>query len=137
MSEVVGENQHFDQALLWVDRGLMEHPLHQGLLLKKASILIDGYEDIDEAFGILSKLKLSFSGRTQNELKKDLGQNLLLDIYLLLVDCYRLKSAYQEAHIYAQLSREIAPFDENALLALATAEFQLGRYREAERMINL
>lgn len=136
MSEVAEENARFDHALIWINRGLIHHPHHAGLLLKKAALLIDGFEDIDEAFIILSQIKKSFGDKSIAVLKKDLGAGLLLDIYLLLTDCYRLKLNYNEAFAHACVAKEIAPFDENALLALATANFELGNYEAALTMIE-
>lgn len=136
MSEIVGEMRHFDQALAWIDRGLKQHPQHEGLLLKKASILIDGFEDIDEAFRLLLDIKAGFGNKSLAELKRALGPSLLLDIYLLLVDCYRLKSDYRQAHAHALLARDCAPFDESSLIALATSEFEMGNYRQALNMIE-
>ncbi len=136
MAEIVGEGGQMDQALAWVDRGLSYHPTHEGLRLKKASILIDGFEDIDEAFRILTELEAGFGNKSSAQLTRDLGKNLLLDIYLLLVDCYRLKSDYQQARTHAVLARDIAPFDESALLAYATAEFEMGYYPLAESLIE-
>ncbi len=136
MSEIAEESERLDQALVWLDRGLVDHPNHEGLLLKKASILIDGFEDIDEAFVILSGIRERFGDKPVAQLKRNIGSNLLLDIYLLLTDCYRLKNDYRQALAHALLAKEIAPFDENALLSLATAHFELGEYQEAKRMIE-
>jgi len=136
MSEIAGEGRHYDQSLAWIDLGLKQHPRHEGLLLKKASILIDGFEDIDEAFRILCDLKSGFGNQSLAELKKTIGPNLLLDIYLLLVDCYRLKSDYHQANAYARWAKECSPLDENALIALATTEFELGNYLQALTLIE-
>ncbi|HXW52990.1 MAG TPA: hypothetical protein VEL47_02665 [Myxococcota bacterium] len=136
MAEIVSEGRHFEQALAWIERGLSHHPKHEGLLLKKASILLDGFEDIDEAFRILISLESSFANIAPAQLKKDLGSNLLLDIYLLLVDCYRLKSDFQQARAHAILARNIEPQDENALLAYATAEFEMGNYSLALSLLE-
>lgn len=136
MSEIAEESERLDQALVWLDRGLIDHPHHEGLLLKKAAILIDGFEDIDEGFAILSGMRERFGDKSMAELKRDIGANLLLDIYLLLTDCYRLKNDYRQALAHALLTKEIAPFDENALLSLATAHFELGEYKEAKQMIE-
>jgi tetratricopeptide (TPR) repeat protein len=136
MTEAVLENERFDQALMWVNRGLLYHPQHPGLLFKKASILIDGYEEIDEAFLILMALKRSLKNKSLAALKKDLGSFLLLDIYLLLADCYRIKSKFNDAMAHAIIAKEIAPFDENALLALSTAYFEIGEYDKALKMIE-
>jgi tetratricopeptide (TPR) repeat protein len=136
MTEVAEEKDHFDNALLWIERGLLKHPHHEGLLLKKATILVDGFEEIDEAFKILSDIKSRFHNKSLATLKKEIGGGLLLDIYLLLIDCFRLKANFQQALAHAQVAKEIAPFDENVLLALATANFELGNYDDAETMIE-
>lgn len=136
LSEVAEENNRFDHALIWLNRGLLHHPHHEGLLLKKASILIDGFEDIDEAFTILSDIKQRFGNKPLAVLKKEFGALLPLDVYLLLTDCYRLKADYREAFAHALIARELAPFDEGALLALATAHFELGDYEKAQRLIE-
>lgn len=136
MSEVAEENGHFEQVLNWLNRGLAHHKSHAGLLLKKASILIDAFEDIDEAFSILKKIEKTFVDLSLAQLKHRLGADLILDVYLLLTDCFRLKSEYQQAFTHALLAKEIAPFDESSLLALATAHFELGAYQKALSMIE-
>lgn len=136
MAEVAEESDRFDHALMWINRGLTHHAEHIGLLLKKASILLDGFEEIDEAFAILIAIEKSFKNKTLSVLKKDLGAPLLLEVYLLLTDCYRLGGDYNQALAHALLAKEIAPFDENALLGLATAYYELGDYDEALSMIE-
>ncbi len=136
MAEVAEQNGRFDQSLQWINRGLTHFDEHAGLLLKKATILLDGFEDIDEAFVVLSKLRASFSSHDFSELKKDVGAQLLLEVYLLLTDCFRLKTDFNQALECAKLAAEIAPTDENAILGLATAHFETGDYETALAMIE-
>lgn len=136
MSEVAEENDLFDHALMWIDSGLEKNPTHEGLLFKKASLLIDGFEDIEEAFSILKNIKINFENKSLTTLKSEIGSQLLLDIHLLLTDCYRLKGDLNEAMSHATISYEIAPSDENAILAFATAHFELGDYEKAEALLE-
>jgi tetratricopeptide (TPR) repeat protein len=135
MAEVAEENARFDQALTWINRGLSHFADHVGLLLKKASILLDGFEEIDEAFVILSKLRMSFADKSIAELKKDVGSPLVLEIYLLLGDCLRLKNDFNQAYACAAIACEVAPHDDNAILGMATAHFELGDYDAALSLI--
>lgn len=136
MAEVAEENERFDHALMWIDRGLKQHEDHEGLMLKKASILIDGFEDIDEAFVILETIKNHFSNKSVEELKKDLGASLIVDVYLLLTDCFRIKGDFNQALAHAELAQAVSPHDENVILATATAKFELGDYDSALDMIT-
>lgn len=136
LSEVSEEGERLDHALTWINRGLVHNPTHEGLLFKKASILLDGFEDIDEAFAILAQLEMGFRTQSMATLKKALGAQLILDVYLLLIDCFRLKSDFNEAYQHALIAISIAPNDDNALLAFATAHFEIGNYQKALEMIE-
>jgi tetratricopeptide (TPR) repeat protein len=136
MAEVAQENQRAEQALIWIDQGLLHHPQHLGLLVKKASVLIDDFEDIDEAFSILNGIVENHKNLPTATIKREYGTPLILEMYLLLTDCLRLKGRYLDALTYATLGKDIAPFDENALLALATAYFELGDYDQALTLIE-
>lgn len=136
MAEIAEESERFEHALMWINRGLTHHAKHPGLLLKRASILLDGFEEIDEAFFILIKIKNSFRHKSLSTLKKNLGAPLLLEVYLLLTDCYRLRADYNQALLHALSAIEVAPFDENALLALATAYYEIGDYVKALDLIE-
>lgn len=136
IAEVSEENERFDQAVMWINRGLAHFHDHAGLLLKKASLLINGFEDIDEAFVILSQLKMRFEGKSLDDLKKDYGTLVLLEVHLLLADCYRLNTNFNAALACAKRAYEIAPSDENATLSLATAHFELGNYDTALEMLE-
>lgn len=136
MAEVAQENQRSEQALMWIERGLMRHPHHAGLLIKKASILIDDFEDLDEAYELLTKLHTSLKDFSHANLKQEYGSSLLGDLYLLLTDVMRLKCRYTDALGYAMLAQEFVPLDDNALLAVATAHFELGDYTRALLLIE-
>ncbi|HXW59915.1 MAG TPA: tetratricopeptide repeat protein [Myxococcota bacterium] len=131
LAESSEEKERFDKALIWIDQGLIHHPTNAALLLKKASLLLDGFEEVDEAFLILTKIKAAIDNKSLAQIKSELDLDLALDVYLLLTDCYRLKNNYQEAFFYAKKAFELAPEDEPALLAIATAYFELGDYNEA------
>lgn len=136
MAEVAEENDRFDQALTWIDRGLTNFDGHEGLLLKKASLLLDGFEEIDDAFAILSQLRARFDGKSLDDLKREIGAPILLEVYLLLVDCFRLKAEFHEARVCAQSAYDIAPHDESAILGLATTNFELGDYEKALTLLE-
>lgn len=136
MSEVAEENERADLAVMWLDRGLVMHPQHEALLLKKASLLIDAFEEIDEAFSILLQIAERFKNKSDDELKSEIGDDLVVDIYLLLADCYRLRLDFLQALHYAKLAKKFAPLDENALLAAATAHFEVGDYDHAMELIE-
>lgn len=134
MAEVAEENADFEQALMWINRGLHHFADHFGLMLKKAAILLDGFDDVDEAFILLTKLRASFDGHAPS-LTKDVDPSLVLEVYLMLADCYRLRSDYAEALACAMSASKIAPTDDNAVLALATARFEMGDYDHAHEML--
>ncbi len=136
LAEIAEEKERFDQALAWVKQGLEYNPHDEALLLKQAALLLDGFEDVDEAFPVLYSLKESFSKKNLSELKELYDEELLLDVYLLLADCYRLKNNYYQAFENASMAKKIAPDDESALLALATAHFELGDYNKALILIE-
>lgn len=131
MAEIAQENGQGEQALAWINKGLSFHPHHVGLLTKKASLLMDDFEDVDEAYGILSHLIASFQKITVETATQQIGLTLVLDIFLLFIDCLRLQGRYQQAYDYALTAYKVAAHDENALLALATAEFELGYFSES------
>ncbi|GEM_PF-2415858 len=136
MAEVAEEKSSFDQALMWVNQGLRFAPAHPALLLKKASLLLDGFEDLEEAFQALLAIKQSFGARSLAELKNSYDGELLLDIFLLLADCYRLQNDFASAFVHASLASEISATDEAAILALATAYFELGDYERTLSMLE-
>jgi len=136
LAEVAEEKDRFDHALNWLNQGLTLNLDDEALLLKKAAILLDGFEDVDEAFPILCELQQRFHNKTLSELKELYEEELVLDVYLLLTDCYRLKGDYQQAFSNALIAKEIAPDDESALLAIATAHFELGDYTKALSLIE-
>ncbi len=137
LSEVFEEKGHYDQALLWANQGLGHHPTQEALLLKKASILLDVYDDLDEAFALLKSIKDSFEGKSLCSLKEQFDEELLVDVFLLLTDCYRLKGDFNQAFSHAQVAQELCPKDESALLAMATAHFELGRYNQALDLLQV
>ncbi len=137
LSEVFEEKGHFDQALNWIDQGLVFHPTNEALLLKKASILLDGFDDLDEAFKILISIKEAFPHQNLSELKKEYDEELLLDVFLLLTDCYRLKEDFKAAFAHASLAFELSPKDEATILAMATAHFELGDYQKGLDLIHV
>ena len=136
LAEVAEEKERFELALNWINQGLLLNPDNEALLLKKAAILLDNFEEVDEGFPILYALKQRFCDKTISELKKIYDEELLLDVYLLLADCYRLQNNYNLAFDNALAAKEIAPEDETALLALATAHFELGEYTKALSLIE-
>lgn len=137
LSEVFEEKGHFDQALSWINQGLDYHPTHEALLLKKASILMDGFDELDEAFLLLKRIEEAFGDKSLSELKIDYDEELLIDVFLLLTDCYRLKNDFKEAFHYAQRALEVVPNDEVALLSLATAYYELGNFSKALELLNV
>lgn len=136
MAEIAQENSQSEQALAWINKGLSFHPHHVGLLTKKASLLMDDFEDVDEAFAILSHLIDSFQEITPQNALKQIGHTLVLDVFLLFIDCLRLKGHYQQAYDASLIAHDLAPNDENAVLALATAEFELGHYDESLKRVD-
>jgi tetratricopeptide (TPR) repeat protein len=136
LAEVAEEKKRFDHALNWLNQGLALNLDNEALLLKKAAILLDGFEDIDEAFPILCGLKERFSNKSLSELKNLYDEELVLDVYLLLTDCYRLQGDYAQAFDHALFAKEVAPDDELALLAIATAHFELGDYNKALSLVE-
>lgn len=136
LAEAAEEKNRFDKALIWIDQGLLQHATNEALLLKKASLLLDGFEEVDEAFVILKNLQESIESKNDEQSKKVFDLELVLDVYLLLADCYRLKNSFKEAHTHAKKALDLSPRDEAALLAMATAHFELGDYSEALRMIE-
>jgi tetratricopeptide (TPR) repeat protein len=135
LGELAEEKERYDKALVWINQGLLQHPASEALLLKKASLLLDGFEEVDEAYAILVELKSLF-GEDISAIKKKFDLEIVLDTYLLLTDCYRLKYQYKDAFLYAKLACVLAPSDEDALLALATAHFELGDYEAALQKIE-
>ncbi len=131
LSEVFEEKGRFDQALIWADQGLSNHPAHEALLLKKASLLLDGFDDLDEAFLLLKSIRDSFGTKSLTLLKEQFDEELLADVFLLLTDCYRLKGDFNQAYSHAEIALELCPKDEAAILAMATAHFELGNYAQA------
>jgi tetratricopeptide (TPR) repeat protein len=136
LAEIAEEKGRFDQALNWVNQGLELNPDNEALSLKKAALLLDGFEDVDEAFPILCSLKDRFSKNSIAELKELYDDELLLDVYLLLTDCFRLREDYTQAFDNALVAKHIVPDDESALLAVATAHFELGDYNKALSLIE-
>ncbi len=136
LAEVAEDKGQYDLALNAVNQGLKLHPEDEALLLKKASIFFDGFEDLDEAFDILSTLERKFSEYSIESIKKNFDSELLLDIYLLLIDCYRLKNDFNNAFNIAIRCRDLNRDDELALLALATGHFELGDYKKALSLIE-
>lgn len=136
LAESSEENERFDKALVLIDQGLIHHPSNAALLLKKASLLLDGFEEVDEAFAILIELYTAIEKMTPDERKVSFDEALVLDVYLLLTDCYRLKNRYDQAIEHAKKAFLLAPHDETALLAMATAHFELGHYSEALTMLE-
>lgn len=135
-AEISQDQGRFSESLAFVDEGLKIHPRHAGLNLKKATLLIDYFEEIDEAFAILQKLADRFAQKTPAELKTEHSLDLVLDIYLLLIDCYRLKSDYLSAFEVASRAKRIAPSEEAAILAMATAHFEVGEYLKSMALIE-
>ena len=136
LAEVAEEKDRFDHALNWLNQGLALNLDDEALLLKKAAILLDGFEDVDEAFPILCALRERFRDKSISELKELYDEELVLDVYLLLTDCYRLQGDYQQAFNNALIAKEIAVDDESALLAIATAHFELGDYNKALSLVE-
>lgn len=136
LAEAAEEKNRFDKALVWIDQGLIHHATNEALLLKKASLLLDGFEEVDEAFDILHNLKIAIDKIAPERIKEIFDAELVLDVYLLLTDCYRLKNCFKDAFIHAQKALLLCPDDESALLAMATAHFELGDYNEALSMIE-
>ncbi len=131
MAEVAEESERFENAIMWTERGLAHFPNHPGLLLKKATILIDVFEEVDEAFAILSSIENGFNHKDLVSLKREFGTPLIAEVHLLLADCYRLKNDFKQALIHANTAVSIAPADENAVLGMATALFEMGEYDAA------
>lgn len=136
LSEVFEEKGRFDQALHWVDQGLVAHAEHETLLLKKASLLLDAFDDLDEAFVILKAIRDSFKDQDLSALKKQYDEELLVDVFLLLTDCYRLKENFNAAFEHASLAFKLSPKDEAVILAMATASFELGDYQAALELLK-
>lgn len=135
LAESAEEKDRLDKALLLIDYGLLHHPDHSALLLKKASLLLDGFEDVDEAFKILNGLKLLIEKEPASSIK-NIDPDIVLDVFLLLTDCYRLKNDFNEAFKHAKKAQALSPHDEQAILAVATAYFELGKFDEALNMIE-
>lgn len=136
IAEVFEESERYDHALTWIDHGLSHHADHAGLLLKKASILLDGFEDIDEAFRVLSLINDQFGEAPMAVLKESFGTLLVTEVFLLLSDCYRLKEQFIPAFTFANKAHQISNNNEQTLLAVATAYFELGEYQKAHSLIE-
>lgn len=137
LAEVFEEKGDEEQALSWVEQGLKHEPHHEALLLKKASLLLDSFDDLDAAFAILESIKQSFGESPVEELKQRYDASLLLDVYLLLTDCYRLKTDYVNAMFYAELALKLDVNQEAARLAVATAHFELGHFDQALSLLEV
>lgn len=136
LSEVYEEQEKHEKALDWVLQGLAVNPANHALLLKKASILFDHFDDLDEAYKILRELYQKSEETDANESREKMDKAILIDIYLLLADCYRLKEDYKQAFFMAEKAWGLDQADENALLALATAHFELVEYDKALKIIE-
>ncbi|MCA9507578.1 MAG: tetratricopeptide repeat protein [Myxococcales bacterium] len=136
LSEVFEEKALFEQSLNWIEQGLKYHPDDEALLLKKASILLDNFEDVDEAFAILKQIKKKFKDSPLSQLKKDYDEALLVDVYLLLSDCFRLKNNFNQALEHAQHAIDINSKDEAAILSFATALLELGNFSKAMDLLD-
>src|ERR1700758_5531456 len=84
------------EALWWIDQGLALHPDSKALRLRKASILMDSFDDVEEAFSLLLTVEKSLGHQSIEQIKSS-DPDLLLELYLLLTDCFRLKSNFREA----------------------------------------
>ncbi len=126
-----------EEALDWLEKGLLKHPKNEELTLNKASILMQSYEDVDEAFLLLLGIEKSFGDESIEDLKKRLNPEILLELYLLLSECFRLKEDYREAFNHALMAQKISPKEEVAILAVATAYFELGQYEKAKVTLRL
>lgn len=130
------ESGDLEKALEWLDQGRHHHPKDEAIALKKASILMESFEDVDQAFFLLLGIERSFHDQSLEELKKRLDPGLLLEVYLLLTDCFRVKESFHEAFSHALMAQKIAPDEEAAILALATAHFELGHYEKAKEWLR-
>lgn len=135
-AEINEQKADLEQAMAYLDQGLSLYPQNEAMLLKKAFILMDDFEDIDEAFRILLSVEKSFGDQSIEQLKKRLDEELLLELYLLLTDCFRLKENYREAFSHALMAQKISPKAPAAILAVATAHFELGSYEKAKDMLR-
>jgi predicted Zn-dependent protease len=128
MTEIAESNEQYEKALEWLNKGLKNHPHHLAILVKKASLLMDIYEEVDEAYDLLQPIHEVNTEEKLDYLIKNYDKSLVLDGYLLLIDLTRLKSCYQKALNYALIAKNIIPSDEFAILAIATAYYEVGDY---------
>jgi tetratricopeptide (TPR) repeat protein len=135
-AEELKKQEKFEEALKQIDNGLKAFPGNEALLLKKASILIDSFDDVDAGFALLLTIERGFGHQSIADLKKKLGGELLLELYLLLTDCFRLKNDQREALNHALMAQKLAPKDQAAILALTTAYFELGNLEKAKSIFR-
>jgi tetratricopeptide (TPR) repeat protein len=121
-----------EDAFSFVNQGLHQKPEDLGLLLKKASILLDDFEELEEAFTVLKHMEALVDKSKTQELNKELCH----DMALLLCDCYRLQNDFKNAFYYAKKAHDYLPKSENARLTYANAQFELGNYEEALNLLG-
>lgn len=130
-SEIALSENDAESALFWIEKGLSLEPYHPGLSLQKATLLFDHYEDFFAAKEILIGLQEDLEQLPKNELLLHGAVNLLMDVYLLLIDCLRMERRFACALELAVKTKMLVPEESAAMLALATAHFEVGEYKKS------
>lgn len=135
-SQIALSENDADGALFWIERGLLLEPSHPGLCLQKASLLFDHYEDFFAAKEILVKVQNELENLPKGELLQNGAVNLLMDVYLLLIDCLRIERKFSDALLLAVKAKILVPEEPATLLALATAHFEVGEYKKSLSLLS-
>lgn len=134
--EIYEAKNDYDQALDLTDEALKKYPNNQLLLLKKASLLMDEFGDLEEAFLILKDLLKDLDNQPKTKDLTKLDLEIFLDAHALMIDYYRLANQYDKALEIAKKCVEYAPKSKRAIVFLATQLFEMGDFKKAHSLIE-